>query len=423
MSLKIPATLDKFNQFLADVQQKLSETVIRCIENQLEAETDAWLYRQQHERRAGVTRRSSAYCPRCGTQEARAFSRNGHRKRQLVTTFGVLTFWLPRVVCECGGRVVLPFSILRPYQRIWDDVLQQIERWSQLGLSLRQMQTEIGDQLRTQVGLHKLNEVVQGQHTPIPLELTSVPPIIMLDAIWVTLLADTNTTQPDRLQRQRRRKARQKVCVLVALGLYPQSQRWGILGWQVAESESQPAWEALLLTLEQRGVYRQRGVELIIHDGGAGLIAALKLIYPTVPHQRCLFHKLRNLWHTIQLPVGLSPSQRQTFKRDLLQQVQPIFEAADESDAVRLRDALDAQWHAAQPAFIATLQRDWSETVAFLRVLRRFPDWPRTALRTTSLLERVNRMLRRLFRSAGAFHSRSGLLAAVGRILIPLRLI
>jgi transposase-like protein len=397
--------------------------VARQIETQLETEVERWLYRKPHARRSRVKRRSQAYCQRCGTQEASAFSRNGHRKRQLVTGYGVLTVWLPRVVCQCGGSVVIPFAILQAYQRLWDDVEQQIGRWAQLGLSLRQMQSEIGAQLGTQVGLRKLNAVAQAVAAPTPLELTSVPPIIMLDAIWVTVLTDTPTIRPDRLQRQRRVKARPKMCLLVALGLYPQTGRWGILSWQIADEESQSAWEQLLLPLEQRGVYRQRGVELFIHDGGSGLIAALNLMYPHIPHQRCLFHKLRNLWHAIQLPADLPHSQRQVFKRNLLQQVLPILAASDEQQAECLRDALCAQWHAAQPAFTATLHRDWSDTVAFFRVLLRFPAWPRTALRATSLLERVNRMLRRLFRSAGAFHSRSGLLAAVGRILIPMRLI
>jgi hypothetical protein len=51
----------------------------------------------------------------------------------------------------------------------------------------------------------------------------------------------------------------------------------------------------------------------------------------------------------------------------------------------------------------------------------RFPNWAVTALRTTSLLERVNRMLRYFFRAAGAFHSLAGLRAAVARVLAPYR--
>ncbi len=409
--------------FIEELQGVVGEVIGQGIEAQLEAEVDTWLYRGHHERRAGITRSSRAYCQRCGTQSARAFSRNGHRQRQLLTRYGVVSFWLPRVVCTCGGSVHIPFSILQPYQRLWEDLLEQISRWADLGLSLRQMQGEIGHQLKTQVGLRKLNETVQAVGSPVPLEFRSVPPIIMLDAIWVTLLDDTQAMRKDRQGRQRRVKARQKVCLLVALGLYPQSQRWGILGWHLAESESQAAWEALLLPLEQRGLYRERGLELFIHDGGSGLIAALQFLYPHIPHQRCVFHKLRNLWHSIRVPEGLSRQDARTFKRELLTAVQPIFYAADAASAVQLRDAVCHQWRTSQPDFIATLLRDWQETIAFYRVLKRFPDWNRSTLRTTSLLERINRMLRRLFRAAGSFKSPAGLCAATTRVLRPFLLI
>lgn len=423
MTTKINQMDTGIKSFLADLQPKLCDRVRSEVERQLEADVELWLYREAHERRQGVARRSQAQCQGCGSQEACHFSRNGHRKRQLATKLGVFHFWLPRVVCECGGSVKVPFSIIRPYQQIWDDVVIQIGRWADLGLSLRQMQAEIGQQSQTQVGLSTLNQVVNDVAVPQAIELTSVPPIVMLDAIWVTLLEETGAVRADTLSRKRAVKAGKKVCVLVALGLYPQSERWGILGWHVADAEKQEAWEALLLPLEQRGVYRQRGVEGFIHDGGKGLIAALNLIYPTIPHQRCSFHKLRNLWHSIQIPDGLTHDQRRQFKRDLLQQAQTIFYAHDATEAEAIQHALIQQFQDTQPQFADTLRRDWHETIAFFRVLRRFPDWKRTALRTTSLLERVNRMLRRLFRPKGAFHSTSGLLATVARVLVPLRLI
>jgi hypothetical protein len=340
-----------------------------------------------------------------------------------VSGYGVVDVALPRVVCQCGGSVQIPFSILKPRQRFWDDVLAHIGRWASLGLSLRQMQNEIGQQIGTQVGLRKLNEGVHALKTPPPLTLTSVAPVILLDAIWLDLLTPTGLTRPDTLGRQRAVKAEGDVCVLVALGLYPQSGRWGILGWVLAQSESQADWETLLLPLEQRGVYRQRGVELFIHDGGAGLIAALDYVYPNIPHQRCLFHKLRNLYHSIQPPQGLSRPARSQFKRDLLQSVRPLFDADNAAVARDLRDAICLHYQTTQPDFVATLRRDWQQTIAFFRVLKHFPDWPRRYLRTTSLLERVNRMIRRLFRAAGAYHSVAGVLAAVARVLTPLRLI
>ncbi len=317
----------------------------------------------------------------------------------------------------------VPFSIVEPYQRLWHDVLVQIERWAQLGLSWRQMQAEVGEQLQTQVGLRKLNAVVQVMDRPAGIQLTTVPPIIMLDAIWVTLLCPTGERIRDQQGRQRAHKQGQRVAVLVALGWWPQSQRWRILDWELAHGEDQASWEGLLLRLENRGVYRERGVELFIHDGGSGLIAALNLIYPQVSQQRCLFHKLRNLWCAIHTPDTLSRPAARQLKRSLIQQATAIYRAATSQAALRLRDALCQPWRPTQPQLVATLLRDWDDTVAFYRLMTRFPQWTKTALRTTSLLERLNRMLRRLFRAAGAYHSVTGLLATVARVLNPLRAI
>ncbi len=174
-----------------------------------------------------------------------------------------------------------------------------------------------------------------------------------------------------------------------------------------------------VLALETRGLY----VELLIHDGNNGLRATLDLMYPHIPHQRCLFHKLRNLWQAIQPPPHATREAARAFKRRLMQSLRSILFAPTLNDAIRLRDAFRHQWQATQPKVVAILDRAWSETVAFFRILARFPTWPRHYLQTTSLLERVNRMLRRLFRAAGAFHSPAGVLAAASRVLSPLRLI
>jgi transposase-like protein len=423
MMLKISDNLNEFKSFLTDVKQELCRIVSCHIEQQLEADVDKWLHRSHHQRREGVgKRKTGAVCCRCGSHKAQDFSRNGHRQRYAVTTYGVLPFQLPRVICQCGGSVEIPFSILEPYQRLWDDLTEQVSRWASLGLSLRQMQGEIGHQIGTQIGLRKLNETVQDVATPIPIKLSSVPPVIMLDAIWVTLLKDTDAVQKDKMGRKRVKKERNKVCILVALGIYPQSQRWGILGWELADGEDQASWERLLLPLEDRGLYRERGLELLIHDGGKGLIAALNFIYPHIPHQRCLFHKLRNLWHAIQTSDDMSRENKKEFKRELIQQVAEVFYAATSEEAHQLRDVFCEQWQDTQPEMVAILKRDWRDSIAFYRVLARFPKWPRRTLRTTSLLERVNRILRRLFRAAGAYHSTSGLLATVARILSPMRL-
>lgn len=417
MLRKINQNTAEIKSFLAQVQAQLARELASRIEAQLESEVEAWLYRGYHVRKAGVKRRSQAMCQSCKSQAACDFMRNGHRKRQLVTQLGVVSFWLPRVVCRCGGSVQIPFSILKPYQQIWDDVLLQIQRWADLGLSLRQMQGEVAETMGAQVGLRTLNEQVQRVQTPTRIELSSVAPVVMLDAIYLTLLEETAQHAMDALGRKRPVKQAKKVCVLVALGLYPQTGRWGILDWTVADEESQAAWERLLIPLETRGLYRQRGLELFIHDGNSGLTAALNLLYPTIPHQRCAFHKLRNLWQAIQTPQGLSRPKKRAFKQALMTQAVAIFYADHLKKAQEIRDDLSLKYQDTQPTFVSTLQRDWHETIAFFQTLKRFPQWQRKALRTTSLLERLNRMLRRLFRPKCAFHSLSTLLATVARVL------
>jgi len=416
------------NAVLETFLDELNEGCRRLLEHklnqQLAAEASAWLGRELHQRRATLDRRGGqARCQRCGSPRRRDFSRNGHRRRQLQTLLGGVEVWYPRAVCRCGGSVTLPLKLLQPYQRFWDDIDGQIAQWAEWGISLRQMQASLSDTLASAVGIRRLNTCVQNLRQATRTPLRSVAPILLLDAIWVTVLRPTGERRRDRRGRRGRLrpvKRKHKVPLLVALGVWPSGQ-WEVLDWLIGEQEDYASWEALLLRLEARGVYRQRGLQLIVHDGNSGLRAALKQIYPQVPQQRCLFHKLRNLWQAITLPEPMDKTQARQYKRALLTAVRAIFYAADQAEAERLRDLFCCQWATTQPTLVATLCRDWDETVAFFTVHARFPDWPLARLRTTSLLERVNRLLRRLFRAAGAFHSNAGLCAAAARILLPHR--
>jgi transposase-like protein len=338
-----------------------------------------------------------------------------------VTLWGVLEVWLPRVKCQCGGSVKITFSLLEPYQRFWDDVDGCIEHLAEIGLSLRQIQSELNECLQTSVGLRALNERLQGIRQPMAGVLSSVPPVVILDAIWVTVLHPTGQYKKDKRGRMRPVKQKHKVPILIALGVWPQTGHWEVLDWELAEKEDYKGWEVLLVRLETRGVYRERGVELFIHDGGKGLTAALKHIFPHIPRQRCIFHKLRNIWQAIVVPEELTRQQIKHLQQDIIQQAAAIYRAETLQQACALRDGFRERWRSTQPNVVAVLERDWHDTVTFYRILLRFPNWPSSSLRTSSLLEHVNRMLRRLFRSANAYHSDIGLLATATRILSPLR--
>jgi hypothetical protein len=60
-----------------------------------------------------------------------------------------------------------------------------------------------------------VDRVVQQVRQTVDRMLSSVPPIMMLDAIWITLLKPTTSTHQNRQGRRVKKKGK-KVCVLVA---------------------------------------------------------------------------------------------------------------------------------------------------------------------------------------------------------------
>lgn len=84
-----------------------------------------------------------------------------------------------------------------------------------------------------------------------------------------------------------------KRVVLVALGMTPDGKK-EVIDFNIVQGEFQAAWDAFLSDLYRRGL-RTEGLDLIVTDGGKGLLAALPFVYPGIPTQRCWAHKTRNV--------------------------------------------------------------------------------------------------------------------------------
>jgi len=100
-----------------------------------------------------------------------------------------------------------------------------------------------------------------------------LPPILEIDAIWVTQLWPTGTFHRDRKGRMRPDKSRCKRPLFIALGVWPGSDRVEILAWHLRAGEDEAGWVQFLEQLEALGVRGENGLELIIHDDGSGLCA------------------------------------------------------------------------------------------------------------------------------------------------------
>lgn len=78
--------------------------------------------------------------------------------------------------------------------------------------------------------------------------------------------------------------------VLIAVGIDWDGRRQ-ILAVEMANRESRSAWKDFLVALKARGL---KGVELVVSDDHAGLVAAIGEVIPEAAWQRCYVHFLRN---------------------------------------------------------------------------------------------------------------------------------
>ena len=132
---------------IAAGREALAQMVVRRLNELLVLAVTYLLGREAYERRAHLPLwdEMTGTCSRCKSHSVRRFSRNGYRPRSLLTPVGWVDFLLPRVRCECGGSVQLALGgLIRPYQRISDDVDAELRHWYSLGLSLRQLEREVG---------------------------------------------------------------------------------------------------------------------------------------------------------------------------------------------------------------------------------------------------------------------------------------
>jgi hypothetical protein len=411
-----------FEAQLDEAVQSLCQTISVRLNALLVAIANYVVGRGHYVRRCKVSKRlrREGKCCRCGSSRSRRFSRNGFRDREpLAMSWGEVPFEMPRVRCECGGSVKIDFGgLIRPYQRIGSDVDVQIQRLGGIAVSLRQMRDLFGHLHIGPLALRTLNERLHLLKDLDPnREAEDVPPVLEVDAIWLTLLRPNGKVRRDRKGRKRPVKGRFRVPILIAMGVWPDSDRCEILLWRLGESESAEEWVTFLEILEAQGIRGENGLKLILHDGGKGLCSALQTVWFDAEQQRCLFHNLRNIARAIHLPDGLTAKQRKRRRKKILNDFQQIWEARRYQTMLRRYLKVVRAYRDLQPEAVATLRRDFRSTVTYYALEMQFPRWERKYLRTTSRLERFNRNIRRRTRPANAYHSDTGVTAMMSQVV------
>lgn len=170
-----------------------------------------------------------------------------------------------------------------------------------------------------------------------------------------------------------------KSVLLCALGIRPDGKRV-VVGFQLAESESAENWGTLIKSIKTRGLMG-KNLKLIISDDGGGSKVACEQLYPDVPVQNCIVHKMRNV---------MSKTSKGN-KLNVIADVKKIFECTDKKSAVELSQAVVKKYLVTEPRAMESLRFNLESCFTYFT----FPkeDWSK--IRTTNILEREFREVRR----------------------------
>jgi putative transposase len=105
----------------------------------------------------------------------------------------------------------------------------------------------------------------------------------------------------------------------------------------------------------------------------------------------------------------LKGQENQEQRQRLMEQATAIYQAETATEAQAHLARWAAQWREQAPQAVATLERDFAQTLVFYDI----PGLDLTWIRTTSLLERTNREFRRKFRQVVTFGGLQGAEAAI----------
>ncbi len=224
-------------------------------------------------------------------------------------------------------------------------------------------------------------ELVKWRHRPL-----GVVPYLQLDARYEKVRNDGSVVS---------------CAVLIATGVTEEGKR-SILGVSVSLSEAEPHWRQFLEQLKERGLH---GVKMITTDDHKGIKAALKATFTGVPWNRCHVHLQRNAFAYIP---------KVDMREAVAQDIRTILTAPDMTEAQRLLEITVEKYSAKASRLAAWMEDSLPEGFAVFSL----PVAHRRRLRSTNMVERLNREIKRRTRVATLFPNESSLLRLVSAILM-----
>ncbi|KYG29209.1 IS256 family transposase [Alkalihalobacillus trypoxylicola] len=321
--------------------------------------------------------------------EQRNGYRNGYYERELITGVGSLTLKVPRTR---DGE--FSTSVFEKYERCEQALILSMVEMVVNGVSTRKV-TKIVEELCGKSVSKSMVSNLTKSLDPIVNEWRNRPlntiyyPHIYVDAMYIKVREGDKVVSKS---------------VHIACGINADGYR-EIIGLRITHGESSETWLAFFDYLKSRGL---QSPKLMISDAHSGLVSSIQKSFLGTSWQRCCVHFLRNIMDA--LPKK-NTSEARSDLRELFQTSNLAF--------TRERKAQFIQKYQGVKGFskaIEKLDAGFEDAIQFHSQKRELHKH----LRTTNMLERVNREIRRREKVIQIFPNDQSAIRIIGAVLMKI---
>jgi transposase-like protein len=296
--------------------------------------------------------------------------RNGHYQRNLVTPAGKIEHLeVPR---DREGEFVT--ELFERYKRMTGDVEEAVLEMYLSGISVRKIAGVTEALSRVKVGKDAVSRIAQRleeqQRAWRERPLEKAYPYLYLDATYLKVRWGASVTT---------------MALLACVGVDEEGVR-EVLAVEVAGTEKGVAYTSLLRGLLDRGL---EGVRLVISDDHEGIKSAVAGELPGVEWQRCVVHFERNVLSSV--PAGAMG--------EVAEDLKAIFKVRRQRTAQALAEEFVELYGKRFPKAVSVFEAGIEDTLTYLN----YPGSHHARLRTTNMLERLFREIKRRTRVVGVF--------------------
>jgi putative transposase len=297
--------------------------------------------------------------------------RNGHYTRNLVTPAGKIErLEVPR---DREGEFVT--EVFERYKRMTGDVEEAVLEMYLSGISVRKIAGVTEALSRVKVGKDAVSRIArrleEEQRAWRERSLKEKAyPYLYLDATYLKVRWGAGVTS---------------MALLACVGVDEEGFR-EVLAVEVAGSEKGAAYASLVRGLIDRGL---KGVKLVVSDDHEGIKTAVAGELPGVGWQRCVVHFERNVLSHV--PAGEMS--------EVAEDLKAIFKVRREKTALALTEEFVELYGGRFPKAVSVFEAGVGAALAYLR----YPGSHHARIRTTNMLERLFREVKRRTRVVGVF--------------------